>query len=107
MSDLLSLNETGTWGCHFHRWTTTEPIRKVAQALTTISLVVTDPTGDTTTYAIGAFRNPDTGRYELDATFTEAGVYVGEWTVTGSWTDEDSNARSYTGTRRQEIRVTA
>lgn len=105
MSDTLSIGETGVFGCRFTRWSTNSPPRKIAQALTTISLVVTDPTGDQTTYAIGAFRNPETGRYELDLALAEPGTYVGNWTVTASWTDEDSNSRTCTRTARQEIVV--
>ena len=53
MSDQLSINETGSWGCHFHRWSTTEPPRRISEALDTIALTITAPDGTETVYAIG------------------------------------------------------
>jgi hypothetical protein len=107
MPDTVSAGDPAVWGGRFLRYTTTDPIRKVPTALTTLSLVITDPAGATTTYAIGAFRNPETGRYELDRTHVLPGLWTGVFVATGSFTDEDGNSRSPVWNRTQELLVAA
>lgn len=105
MPDTINAGDPGVWGARFMRLTTKEPIKKVPVALTTLALVVTDPAGTATTYAIGDFRNPEVGRYELDRTHALPGIYKGAWTATATFTDEDGNSRSYTAKRKSEIKV--
>ena len=105
MPDTLSLGDTGTWGAKFTRNTTKGPIRKVPLQLATLALTITDPAGTDTTYAIGAFRNPEKGVYELDRTHAVAGTWTGVITATAAYTDEHSVSRSATITRTMEVLV--
>ena len=61
--------------------------------------------GVETTYAIGDFRNPEVGRYELDRTHVLPGLWVGQFTAGGTFTDEDGVVRTYTALRRKELLV--
>ena len=59
----------------------------VATAPTSVSLVVTDPLGASTTYGVGDLTSPSTGRYTKDVPCTSAGLWTYVWIGTGAASD--------------------
>jgi hypothetical protein len=57
---------------------------------TTVALVVTDPTGDATTYNTGDLTNSSTGVWTKDIPCTEVGTWSYKWTGTGAASDVDA-----------------
>lgn len=105
MPDTINAGDPYTTGVYAWRWSTTEPRVKKPVTLTVCTVVTTRPDATTTTTLIGSLRNPEGGRYELDGTSTVAGTYQFDWTCSGTFTDEDSNLRTYTAKRHTELVV--
>lgn len=104
-NDTINVGDPYVAGVRAWRWTTSEPARRVPLDLTTCTLVTTLPAGTTVTTLIGSLRHPETGRYELDGTATTEGTYKFDWTMIGSFTDEDGLLRTYTNHKHKEIKV--
>ena len=105
MPDTVNLGEPVAVGAWFRRFTTDDHARKVPVTLTTLAMTSTDPAGTAVAYAIGGFRVPDTGRYEVDITMATQGMWRFDWTGTGTYTDEQGNNRNYIGKRKSELHV--
>lgn len=75
---------------------------------TTVTLVVTDPTGteDTYTHADGDFTHPSTGVFSIDIPCTSAGTWQFEWTGTGAASDVARGAWNVSGTNFQNLYCT-
>lgn len=67
--------------------TNTFSVNGVATNPTTVTLVVTDPTGDATTYSTGDLTNSSTGVWTKNIPCTEAGLWTYVWTGTGTASD--------------------
>ena len=108
MPDTITVGETYLIGHYAWRWTVTEPVvKKPVTTITVCTAAVTKPDGTVTTTLIGGLLNPEPGRYELAATATLAGDYVVDWTVAGTYTDENSVLRSYAASPRHTFKVAA
>ena len=106
MPDTITVGETYIVGHYAWRWSQTEPIvKKAVSSITVCTVVLTKPDGTTTTTLIGGLLNPEPGRYELAQTATLAGDHVFDWTVTGTYTDENSVLRTYTASPRYVLKV--
>lgn len=67
--------------------TNTFTVNGVATNPTTVTLVVTDPAGASTTYNTGDLTNPSTGVYSKNTPCTAAGLWTYVWTGTGTASD--------------------
>lgn len=106
MSDPLLLGEPTVIFGVARRYNAKDRRTEIPLNQTSVSLVVTKPDGTTDTFAIGAFRNPEAGRYELDYTPTQEGIYRAKITYgPTAYVDEFGNNRTFTGEAVQTFRV--
>jgi hypothetical protein len=106
MPDTITVGENFVAGHYAWRWSVTEPVVKKAVAtITTCTIALTKPDGTVTTTLIGSLLNPEPGRYELTASATLAGDYIADWTVAGTYTDENGVARNYAASPRGVFKV--
>lgn len=105
MQDTVNVGDVVSIESTFYRWTTADPIRKVPADAASGSVIITKPDATTTTVAVGAMRHPDTGRYATDQTVNQQGIWLIDWNVTLTFTDEDGNSRSATVVKHDELIV--
>ena len=106
MPDTITVGETFLIGHYAWRWSVTEPIvKKAVTTITVCTVALTKPDGTVTTTLIGGLLNPETARYELAQTATQQGDWIADWTVSGTYTDENSVLRAYSASPRQVFKV--
>lgn len=87
--------------------TNTFSVNGVATDPTTVTLVVTSPSGvDTTTTDAGLTHTPGTGLYSLDVACTEPGVWQYVWTGTGTASDVTAGTWTVLSTALATLYVT-